>query len=90
MWSPNKFVVNLKEKGIQRLLFCGDIHGEFNTFLNNVKRLGENALIIVCGDISFGFNKPQYYLDTLKKYEIALSKLNSYVAFVRGNHCSGR
>lgn len=86
MWSPNKFVVNLKEKGIQRLLFCGDIHGEFNTFLNNVKRLGENALIIVCGDISFGFNKPQYYLDTLKKYEIALSKLNSYVAFVRGNH----
>lgn len=87
MYSQNRFITDLQNKGITRLLFCGDIHGEFSTFFSNIKNnIGKNALIIVCGDVSFGFHKPQYYIDTFNKYKKTLEELNSYVAFVRGNH----
>lgn len=87
MQSSNKFLCDLRNKGIERLVFCGDIHGEFPTFFYNVTEcVGPNTLVVVCGDISFGFAHQKYYLDNFKKYNKKLEEINSYVAFVRGNH----
>lgn len=86
MQQVDKYRIDLRKKGIKRLMFCGDIHGEFPTFFYNLKSIGKNVLVVVCGDIGLGFYKPKYYLDTLSKYDKDLKDKNIYVAFVRGNH----
>lgn len=45
-----------------------------------------NSVIIVAGDCGFGFNKHQYYVDTLKKINELMEINNTTLFFVRGNH----
>lgn len=66
----------------------GDIHGEFTNLFGQIKmnKNLHNAAIIVAGDCGFGFEKPGYYTQLFNKWNSILSKLNSFVYFVRGNH----
>lgn len=81
-------IINLKElPNIDLLCFCGDIHGEFKTFLYEIKRQNiTNAIIVICGDIGMGFHRPAYYEQELGKISKVLKSLNVYVVCVRGNH----
>ena len=45
-----------------------------------------NSVIFVTGDCGFGFNKPQYYVDLLTKYNKLFESTNTTIFFVRGNH----
>lgn len=86
---------------IDRVLFVGDIHGEFLELFNIIKygissnnkrkRKGEqqgynNSIIIVAGDCGFGFNKLTYYEQIFSDFEKLLEASNTHVIFVRGNH----
>lgn len=66
---------------------CGDIHGEFGpvSILINSYSLHDCA-IIICGDVGLGFNKEQYYKDTLSKLNKACERRNVYILMIRGNH----
>jgi predicted phosphodiesterase len=72
-------------ENVQSLLFCGDIHGDFNTIVNKLNNYN-NAALIVCGDIGMGFYKDEYYHTTFKKLNLKLSKANNYLVMFRGNH----
>lgn len=50
------------------------------------KNTFNNSLIIVAGDCGFGFNKFNYYIDNLTKYNNLFNKTNTHIIFVRGNH----
>lgn len=79
--------INLKSLSCDLLCFCGDIHGEFKTFLYEIKRLNiKDAIIVICGDIGMGFNKPTYYEQELGKICKKLKELNVTVVCIRGNH----
>lgn len=45
-----------------------------------------NSVIFVTGDCGFGFNKPQYYVDLLTKYNKLFESTNTTIFFIRGNH----
>lgn len=45
-----------------------------------------NSVIFVTGDCGFGFNKPQYYMDLLTKYNKLFESTNTTIFFIRGNH----
>lgn len=69
------------------LYFVGDIHGEFEEFVYNIKRFKlENSAFVICGDIGMGFNKPNYYKDILNHFSKKLEKSNNHVFALRGNH----
>lgn len=83
----NTNIIDLTNFNNDLLCFCGDIHGEFKTFLYEVKRRQiTNAIIVICGDIGMGFNKPKYYENELGKISKILKKLNNIVLCIRGNH----
>ena len=72
----------------KNIIVCGDIHGEFNTLVNKlcVQYRMTDTVLIVAGDCGFGFHKPGYYADMLRKNSGRLSKSNNWIVFVRGNH----
>lgn len=76
----------LRFNDISQLYFMGDIHGEFDTCVFKINSNLKNSLTIVCGDISLGFNKDEYYYLTFKKLNLKLKKENNHLCFVRGNH----
>jgi len=69
-------------------IFCvGDIHGEFETIIYNLKNYDiTNSTLIFCGDIGFGFNKPEYYKQVIRKIDRYCKKVNVMCLFIRGNH----
>lgn len=76
---------NIRFENIDTLLFCGDIHGEFEAIVFKLNRYS-NAVLVVCGDIGMGFHKEEYYLTLFKKLNLKLSKKNNYLLLFRGNH----
>jgi len=71
----------------KRTVYAGDIHGEFKTLIYELKRLDITDALVVClGDISLGFNKTQYYIQTFNYMQKQLEKMNNTVVFLRGNH----
>jgi predicted phosphodiesterase len=70
---------------IQTLVFCGDIHGEFETIVYKLNNLTDTALI-VCGDIGMGFYKDEYYFSLFKKLNLKLLKNRNHLLLFRGNH----
>lgn len=73
---------------VDNIFFTGDLHGNFRSIGYNIKsnNLIENALIVCCGDIGLGFNKPDYYKAEFNRLKKILSKRNVYLVFLRGNH----
>lgn len=69
-------------------VFCvGDIHGNFESIIGQIKRYDlTDSAILFCGDIAFGFNKPDYYNQIIGKIRKECKKRNVYILFIRGNH----
>ena len=65
----------------KNIIVCGDIHGEFNTLVNKlcVQYRMTDTVLIVAGDCGFGFHKPGYYADMLRKNSGRLSKTNNWI-----------
>jgi DNA repair exonuclease SbcCD nuclease subunit len=80
-----KMVNEIHFDNAQSLLFCGDIHGEFETIVYNLNNYTD-AVLIVCGDIGMGFHKDEYYYLLFKKLNLKLSQKNNYLLMFRGNH----
>lgn len=77
------------DNNVSDVYAVGDIHGDFRFLTSNilnVKDVFSNSAVIVCGDCGFGFNKPKYYEDEMKRMNDKLGKINCYVYFIRGNH----
>lgn len=69
------------------LMFCGDIHGEFKSFVHKLVQLNiDNINIIVCGDIGIGFYSINYYHNLFKQLNPRLKKRNIHLYCFRGNH----
>lgn len=70
-----------------RLLFLGDLHGNFNTINQYVKRYDlKDAHIIQVGDFGVGFNHIEKEKKTLLMVNPILERNNVHVWAVRGNH----
>lgn len=70
-----------------RLLFIGDIHGEFNVITRYIKLYEiKNAHIIQLGDFGVGFNTIEKEKRWLEMHHPTLIKNNVHVWVVRGNH----
>lgn len=84
----NNGVINYIVNEVDKIIVCGDIHGEYNNIVNKICMRYEitNALIIFAGDGGFGFNKPRYYDNVYAKNKNRLEASNNYLMFVRGNH----
>jgi len=78
-------IYNIRFEEIDDLLFCGDIHGEFETIVYKLNQYS-NTVLIVCGDIGMGFHKDDYYHTLFKKLNSKLSKQNNNLILFRGNH----
>lgn len=68
--------------------YVGDIHGLFKTLVFDAinRRKYKNCLIIVCGDIGFGFVSFKKEKENLIYLERDLAKNNICLALFRGNH----
>lgn len=70
-----------------RILFLGDIHGNFNLINQYVKLYGiKNAHIIQVGDFGVGFKSLEKEKRELAAYHHLLLKNNVIVWAIRGNH----
>lgn len=79
--------LDLSKKEVENIIFVGDLHGEFNKFIYNIREQKiENVILIVCGDIGMGFNKPKYYETEFVRLQQICDKRNLSICFVRGNH----
>jgi len=71
---------------VDKLIFCGDIHGEFSRLIwNATNHKIANACIIICGDFGIGFNKEKRFtMDNSARKK--MKDFNLYVKAIRGNH----
>ena len=70
-----------------RLLYLGDIHGNFNVIHQYVKMYGiTDAHIIQVGDFGVGFNTVEKEKRLLGMYHTQLVNNNVHVWAIRGNH----
>lgn len=71
-----------------KIVFVGDIHGEFATLgydiLHGYKY--RDAYVIQVGDFGIGFNQPNYYRDELNRLNLKLLEANCHLFAIRGNH----
>ena len=72
---------------MERILYLGDIHGNFNIINQYIKmyRL-ENLHIIQVGDFGVGFNTFEKEFRMLKSTQEQLEKNNIHLWVIRGNH----
>lgn len=74
---------------VDKVLFCGDIHGELKKllFLATQKYKLANACIIICGDFGIGFGDSQS-IDMMCDNTVKrrMKENNLYIKVVRGNH----
>lgn len=79
--------MNIVESDKKNVVICGDIHGEFETLVYNLKINNiTDSLIIVAGDCGFGFHKASYYDMLYKRLAPKLRTQGNIIFFVRGNH----
>lgn len=73
---------------ITSICFGGDIHHEFNLVLNKIKRFEiYNTVILLCGDVGFGFESYNSYKDhIIPRMHKVLKKHNVIIIAIRGNH----
>ena len=85
----NIYTFTLSEK-IENVVFCGDIHGEFDTIVNKLcKQMNlQNTVLVIVGDCGFGFHKYGYYTDMAQHNDSILETNNNYILCIRGNHDS--
>jgi len=70
-----------------KLMFLGDIHGQFNIIHQYVKKYGiKDENIIQIGDFGVGFNTIEKEKRLLEMYHTQLVKNNVHVWAIRGNH----
>ena len=70
-----------------RILYLGDIHGNFDLIKQYIKRFDiKNAYIIQVGDFGVGFNGLLKEKRTLEFVHTELVKRNVFVYAIRGNH----
>lgn len=71
----------------KRLIFLGDIHGNFSLIHQYVKRFDiKNANIIQVGDFGVGFKSLEKDKRNLELYHRILVKNNVFLYVIRGNH----
>ena len=71
----------------EQVIFVGDLHGNFDTFLYWLKNfVPKNRAIVVCGDVGFGFHRPKYYNVKLEAINKFCEENDCTVFFIRGNH----
>lgn len=72
----------------KHIIVSGDIHGDFNLLVNKLcVQYGMNdTLLIVAGDCGFGFEKPGYYDNIVRRNSKRMNEANNWILFVRGNH----
>lgn len=79
--------MNNNNKTYKYLLFCGDIHGEYDIIPNFIR---DNELtdcaIFVAGDFGVGFEIPWKDMKQLENFNKRLINSNSVVFAIRGNH----
>ena len=81
--------MNLIKINTENVYCLGDLHGSFLDIKYFVTSHDiKDSVLIFCGDIGMGFNKPEYYKQIFKKLNRKLKKQNVYVLFLRGNHDS--
>ena len=70
------------------VVVSGDIHGDFNELVFKMceQYQMKDTLLIVAGDCGFGFEKPGYYENMVRKNTRRMSAANNWIVFVRGNH----
>ncbi len=79
--------LNIIETNKPHVCFIGDIHGEFNGLQGLMKRTEfTDTIWVICGDIGFGFEKPQHYTNIFNKLNKVASQFNSEFIMTRGNH----
>lgn len=79
--------MELLKFNIEHVFCIGDIHGDFESVIGWIKRYElTDCALIFCGDCGFGFNKLEYYKQTLSKIKKVCKKNNVYCLFGRGNH----
>lgn len=82
-----KQLIDIFEIDKPNVCFVGDIHGEFKSLQNLMKKTGfRDTVYIICGDIGFGFNKKEYYTQIFNRLSRTASKMNCEFIFIRGNH----
>lgn len=72
-----------------KIIFIGDIHGEFNTLLWIIKQnktYFNDTILIVLGDCGIGFYKERYYVDLFKRMNDICIEINTTIVMFRGNH----
>lgn len=78
--------LKIENTGFDKVVVCGDVHGQFKRLLGAIKSNFYNTVIFVAGDCGFGFHKPQYYIEELNKVDEICKKNNVQIIFIRGNH----
>lgn len=73
----------MKEK--DKIVLCGDIHGEFGEIRWHLKNISD-AYIIQVGDFGVGFYKENYYKTELTYLNEKLENANCHLYAIRGNH----
>lgn len=84
-------ISKLKYKDItsDKIIFFGDIHGEFETLTYLIKRDAKDftdTIIIILGDCGIGFYKEQYYKDLFTKMNKTFKNIGTTLIMFRGNH----
>lgn len=81
--------LNVIETDKTHICFVGDIHGDFTSLSGFMKQYEfKDTLVILCGDIGFGFEKLQHYTNIFNKITKTAAKYNCEFMMVRGNHDS--
>lgn len=69
------------------IIFCGDIHGNWESLIREIKRLDlVDCTIIQVGDFGMGFSPRKKDMAALKYINITLKARNITLYAIRGNH----
>jgi predicted phosphodiesterase len=71
----------------RRLLFLGDVHGEFEAMLAHLDRYEvRDADLVQVGDFGVGFGSPESELEQLESLDRSLAERGCTLYAIRGNH----
>lgn len=83
----NLFSTIYSDKLPDYMVFVGDIHGEFDIFKRQIKRLGiGKCCMISVGDFGVGFSRPQKEKAIFKNLNSFLSQRDIELFVIAGNH----